>query len=84
MYRYYFIFRSITSAQFALTLMHRRGIEAVLSTAPGLFFSNGCSHAVQVQEKWWIRAVSELRKAGIAPQRSVRSKDGISFEEVTV
>ena len=81
MYRYYFIFRSLMDAQRALRLLRETGIEAILTSAPGLDPHGGCTHAVQVKELWKRTASTALEKAGITPVRVLRVSNNSVLEE---
>ena len=82
MYRYYFIFHSVTSAQRALHLLRGKGIEAVLAPAPGMHLTNGCGHAIQVKSPWKKPASAVLRADGLIPLRVLRAISDGTFEEV--
>ena len=82
MYRYYFIFRSVTSAQRALQILRKKGIEAALTPAPGVNHSNGCGHAILVNSPWNVPASAALRSVGHVPVRVLRSIGSAAFEEV--
>ena len=66
MSNYYFTFRSLTQAQYALVVLSKYGIKGVLVQAPMEISENGCVYAVQIKSADGYRAASVFSQEGIS------------------
>lgn len=70
-------FRSITPAQQAQRLLHRRGVETALQRTPGYLQERGCSYCLHVHPKDTPRAVQLLTEGAISYSRIYPGGEGM-------
>lgn len=84
MYAYYFVFRSITSAQRAAIILKQDGFYPALINTPGSMSPYGCGYALRLKGMDGYAAAQTLRRRNIEYQRVFRMVDGGLPEEVTL
>lgn len=82
MKRDFITFRSITPAQQAQRVLHRGGVEAMLSRTPRYMEQRGCGYCLRLRQEDRERALMLLRRAGVNFQKLYTEENGLAEELV--
>ena len=84
MVHYLIVCRSLTYAQRTARVLERAGISGYVMRAPKLISGEGCSHCVQVAERWLAPALKVLNREGLGPKRVFLQNEEGTYSEVAV
>lgn len=82
MKRDFITFRSITPAQQAQRVLHRGGVESVLSRTPRYMEQRGCGYCLRLRPQDRERALMLLQRTGMSFQKLYTEENGVAEELV--
>jgi len=81
---YYFVCRSVTVAQRAVSILKHNGIPGGIVKLPQEYLSNGCGYAVKVSGRFALKANDILFNSGLEITSVYAGSDMSMLREVTL